>query len=401
MIEVFTKSFINCEYKKYREHILIDRERSLLPTAMVHVEKLKSLREIDQEIRGMSFRIPYESRQITIYFGMGLDGLERYQQACTAYKILMVDIEFLKKKKQLITEKEPKLNNRQFVRACPAEGCRGFLSMQWKCGMCDVWACPDCHEVIGKDKKAEHTCKLENIESANLIAKDSRPCPSCASMIFKIEGCDQMYCVQCHTPFSWNTGKIENGRIHNPHYYELMRKNNGGVIPREVGDNECGGAPTPPLVIRHLQKLYYNSKNETPDSISKSLQLWAHMDNIIQDDVVQEQALRDNTYLRVKFIMNEIDEDRFKQLLQQREKKYEKIQDTRFTLTMFNTALGDMLQRVVKSKAEAEVDDIIAEMNGLVDYTNGCLDRIGDRYNCMVGKFTDWIYTPKVRRLKK
>jgi hypothetical protein len=35
---------------------------------------------------------------------------------------------------------------RQFVRACPVADCRGFLSTAWKCGMCDNWTCPDCHE---------------------------------------------------------------------------------------------------------------------------------------------------------------------------------------------------------------------------------------------------------------
>ena len=57
-----------------------------------------------------------------------------------------------------------------------------------------------------------------------------------------------MWCVKCHTAFSWRTGAIET-KIHNPHYYEWMRsKSANGEIPREEGDaagqgteDEAGG----------------------------------------------------------------------------------------------------------------------------------------------------------------
>ena len=72
-----------------------------------------------------------------------------------------------------------------------------------------------------------------------MLAKDSKPCPKCQSLIFKINGCDQMWCTQCHTAFSWKTGKLEKN-IHNPHFYEWQRKNGGGAAPRNPGDFECG-----------------------------------------------------------------------------------------------------------------------------------------------------------------
>jgi hypothetical protein len=33
-----------------------------------------------------------------------------------------------------------------------------------------------------------------------------------------------MWCVVCRTAFSWNTGLIEDGHIHNPHYYQFLRE---------------------------------------------------------------------------------------------------------------------------------------------------------------------------------
>ena len=75
------------------------------------------------------------------------------------------------------------------------------------------------------------------IATAKMIKDSSRGCPGCGERISKIDGCDQMWCPSCHVAFSWRTGEIENGRIHNPHYYQWMRANAaGGVIPREPND---------------------------------------------------------------------------------------------------------------------------------------------------------------------
>jgi len=62
------------------------------------------------------------------------------------------------------------------------------------------------------------------VESVKLKKKDTMGCPSCGVRIYKIEGCDQMWCVECHTPFSYKTGDIVKGVVHNPHYYEYIRE---------------------------------------------------------------------------------------------------------------------------------------------------------------------------------
>ena len=77
----------------------------------------------------------------------------------------------------------------RFVRRCTAADCNGFLSSVWKCGICHVWVCPDCFEVKGLDKDSAHTCTADNLATAALLRKDTKPCPSCGEMISKIDGC--------------------------------------------------------------------------------------------------------------------------------------------------------------------------------------------------------------------
>ena len=133
-----------------------------------------------------------------------------------------------------------------FTMPCTADDCRGYLSTAYKCGICHLYTCPKCFDLIGHTRGDNtHVCKEENVQSAELIRKETKPCPSCGTRIHKIDGCDQMFCTHCKKPWSWNTGKIDvSGRIHNPHYYQLQREmaaRQGTAVPREPGDAVCGG----------------------------------------------------------------------------------------------------------------------------------------------------------------
>jgi len=153
----------------------------------------------------------------------------------------------------------PRPERVQILRGCPAEDCRGFLSVGGICGICDMKICLSCHEIIGKKGEAVeqvaelefqiterqgpgakrmHRCDPASVETAKLLQKETRPCPKCKALIFKTDGCDQMWCTQCQTPFSWNTGRVEEGRVHNPHYYEWLRRTQGSLppVPHQPGD---------------------------------------------------------------------------------------------------------------------------------------------------------------------
>lgn len=163
--ENFTNVFLSTKYKEHLEDVLFDQEKALLPSTQPLVEERIARRGLEKQIRDLSLLIDdlyKQKRDLERQINHGiLSMLSNYQ------------------------EKE----RARFVRQCPANGCRGFLSTQWKCGICEQWTCPECHELKGFNRDCQHTCDPNNVETAKLLAKDSKPCPKCQSLIFKIDGC--------------------------------------------------------------------------------------------------------------------------------------------------------------------------------------------------------------------
>lgn len=161
LTRTFGTTFINSKLKVHREQVLFDKERALLPATQPIVENINAIENMKKEID----RINIERRRLDI---------EKYR--------LIQEIDRLKRSKT-------GENRAVFIKSCPDSNCRGFLSSQWKCGLCEIWACPECHEIKGQTRDAEHTCNPDNVATARLLANDTKPCPKCRTGIYKIDGC--------------------------------------------------------------------------------------------------------------------------------------------------------------------------------------------------------------------
>ena len=217
------KSFMNGKHRKHVKNILFDVEKARFPETMPEVEMVvkkeeyarlnvgtsEEIRKLRQKIRECEKII--DNREYFIMYGHERGENHHHQ-----------------------TERK------KFMKACPKNDCEGFLSSGWKCGACGIKVCKDCEEII--EDKDEHECDPNTVATCKLLKKETKPCPSCASVIYKISGCDQMWCTQCKVAFSWNTGKKVRGHIHNPHYYEWV-KNGGGNVVMPGAALPCGGLP--------------------------------------------------------------------------------------------------------------------------------------------------------------
>lgn len=156
-----TKSFCDTKLKKHREDILFEKEKSLLPATQSYIQVLIAKEKIGDKIAEL-WRIRSDIDKT---------------------------IEAEKKRLRDLDKPVAEETKQKFIRPCPMPECRGFLSTVYKCGTCNVWACPDCKEVKGYDKNIEHTCDPEILKSVKAIESETKPCPNCAASIYKIDGC--------------------------------------------------------------------------------------------------------------------------------------------------------------------------------------------------------------------
>ena len=286
---------------------------------------------------------------------------------------------------------------RTFVRACPVNECRGFLSTAWKCGICENFTCSQCHEVKGKSRDAPHVCLEENVETAKLLAKDTKPCPNCGTRIFKLNGCDQMWCTECHTGFSWSTGEVERGNIHNPHYYEFLRRNNGrGGQPREIRDIPCGGLPD-------YTELYQKFKKLLPSDDYVILEPFHRVIGEVMDlrTWYRRRNLEDKREIRVKYLLKDYDDVQFKRMLQMKAKAQDKITNIDQVLDMFVMASTSILQRVRDISTKEQAKEILIELEELRKYMNTSMEKISVVYDCKTPSIDPDIQLHKVGERKQ
>jgi hypothetical protein len=91
-----------------------------------------------------------------------------------------------------------------------------------RCQLCEKLNCMSCETVVNGDLET-HQCKKSDLESLAEIKRESKRCPKCSIWISKIDGCNDMFCTECRTPFNYRTGEIiKKGGFHNPHYIEHL-----------------------------------------------------------------------------------------------------------------------------------------------------------------------------------
>jgi len=381
-----TKTFMTTEYVQKRRDILWNREESYLPGAMAFIPLLKETESLRKE------RLEIEKTLTDLYARIQTIQLRRQTIDQSINSGVLPE--------NLSTEVVKA--QQKFVRHCIKETCKGWLSTQWKCDLCDTRVCSDCYQ----PKTTDHICKKEDIDTADYIRKNAKNCPGCGEMIEKKDGCDMMFCTSCHTAFSWKTLEISKGAIHNPHYFAWRQAQ--GVNERTIGDIQCGGVPDtalfnhysdmkhryhfnaysnitshteifdrldfPSIENARLNKIvpgeqhggteYYSVK------ISKYHKLYLAFSNICRyleharhhtlpggryhynEDAVNTQI----RHMRLNYLQNNITKDAYKIFLANEEKKREKLRILSQPIDTLYNAASDILRRAIPSAEHTGID---------------------------------------------
>ena len=384
LMENFTKKFINGEFKKHKEDYLLERQIALLPDTQEYAEKLKMVSNLEDQVKDLYLK--KKKYQIEV---------KRISEQMSSIQNTIAEI----------MNNKFKSTNKQFTHKCPIEDCNGFLNEKYECGMCENKICKHCFEKLEEG----HECNEEKKETVAMIKKDTKPCPKCGELIHKISGCDQMYCIKCHTAYSWRTGEIERGKVHNPEYYRWMREN-GQVIPRDPLDvvyDPCGNnLVTYERLITKLRiyfpvtNIYRSRLNDTPETIkilnmhrlANHIQVYNNNNN---DNYEQMESIKRN--LRAQYLLKNIDREKFKVKLQQLEKKEEKRIRLNNLWNLIYLVILEYIGKIVDEDytiedGKREIKKIVEESEKIRKYFNNQCKIIGRMYNSVYpGVNIEWI----------
>jgi hypothetical protein len=199
-----------------------------------------------------------------------------------------------------------------------------------------------------------------------------------------------MWCPQCHCAFSWRTGQKETGVVHNPHFYEWQRKQNGGVAPRVAGDVACGGIPTYHDVRTRLIGLTAKEQEHVL-TFHRILNHVQHVDLVRYHNVFNEL---DNQDLRIQYLLGNMTKEEIKVEVQKREKKREKERAMRRAMEVLVQAGTDIVRRLMSETDILKKRKILEEFDALRLYINELLAKINDRLKLSVPQYSwNWATT--------
>jgi hypothetical protein len=264
----------------------------------------------------------------------------------------------------------------KLVQRCPAAGCLGFVtSATMKCGLCSVALCKKCRNVldVGPDTApATHVCSSEDVATVAMLRADTKPCPKCAAPIYKIDGCDQMWCTACHVAFSWKTGTEVTTAIHNPHYYAYMRATHGGVVPPQAGPLPRCNHLTNPAVIAY--------------AFGPSYRLALHM----QHEGVGTVTEPCHATLRAKFLTGAICEKEFKRRVFLADRQAERRRESAMVAQTVIQVLLDMSTQLAREEVvdRRRHDAAAQQAAALIAYANSCWEALAKLHKVYFPRIT-------------
>ena len=332
----FPAAFIR-EWKNKQIQSKYEREISLLPLAQAVLDHEKQKQALVQAVEVVQDHIA------ELMARLNSAKMEKFRLARNLY----------------IYESNYKKGINVYVRPCPNDSCRGFLSTDWKCGICDSVVCSQCHEIKKANANAnanaeQLTCNEDSVKTAKMIQADSRPCPKCHAYIFKIDGCNQLWCVNCHTAFHWNTGCIiEDTRyFHNPHYFEWIQSQS-----HELDDDKETATVSE---YRDINPVFISLFTQAINPLSTlHAPSYERLTFFIQDkcrkivelrrDVLPKYTVsveKENEDLRLDYLKNRVDSKRFHDVLSRRYTLQESRREYGQIMTMFVNASTDIAYRL-------------------------------------------------------
>ena len=346
-------TFFNTTYKNHKIDGIMIIERNLLPMAQPIVQIERKISRTKEKLSSLTVKMKVVTNEINKLKRTTNDPEKLYQlnENLNIYKSIIPDMKFYIQ--DLISKRSSK-HSYVYINKCQTENCQGYLNLEFHCDLCESSFCQQCY----KKKSFEHTCHPDDILTTNLLKTDTKPCPGCKTPIFKIEGCSQMFCTNCKTTFDWQTMVIDySGFVHTPEFFEHMNKNGEDVV-----------------FLPNIELVHYVLALETHASHKHTVLNHYSLVQHFQLDILQkypdQKNQEENLDLRVKFLMDEIDEIKWRSTIKLRDTLFQKKKSVRKILDYFVWYSLNYFDEFEYFVSEEEIHDFIVRSEHLRTYTN-------------------------------
>ena len=382
--------------QKHRENVLFERQRAMCPQTQHYVKRAINMetRDIKRTQLSQTQRVYHALRDViqfcknnefklNTYTEETLGGMMNLQKnihdnlSSLKTDVRRINTELQNNDSTVRTKTNSKI---QFSLPCPREDCKGFVTAdnKWQCGICDCALCKHCH----METSEYHECKQEDVDSATLIKQSTRSCPSCSTLIHKIEGCNQMWCTQCNTAFCYRTGQRFTRNIHNPHYFDWLNRNAHINVndPQNTQPLLCNENIAQYRLVNHINTVLKN--DDVRKCVLEEVRLKYHAladGNRYQRDEYNPEV--ENRTQRVNWMRGLINDTKFKRFVQSREKRWNV--DTRLyqVYDMYNNMSNEIILKIIKEVNKENMLGLYKELFELRKYTNSCFGRVGAIYS--------------------
>ena len=303
---------------------------------------------------------------------------------------------------------------------CPASDCRGFVSGSY-CGTCKREVCKKCREFtilnqdqsktqgtdseepqkcnsktntssntkqsiysnsntntnsnfmnVSNQKHKKHECNSQILASIQSIDQESKSCPRCRALIFKIEGCNHMFCTNCRTHFDWVSGRVLTSSSNHHYDSTVLFSKNVALFKHSNSENteQCTTDPftdaIPNSVIISIrsstkgEELYRALWKET---ISARYLLRKRLNTYDTELQYQEGLLR----IRLMYLRKQVTENQAKSRILQEDEKHEKIFRQRTLLEMYLNACNDLQRMVYVNQSSSQINEALRIYKILID----------------------------------
>jgi len=388
-----SKSFLDVEYKKHQISALLSREEASLGD-------LQGLVPVRASIDRLTETIKTEKAQIKSWLLLPQEETRhrRFQTRNSLRvhqdeKSRLMQCWELGRAPDNVTEttshhESTESTKAVFFMACPRTDCRGRVSSVYKCGLCQHWACQDCHADKGLERNgAPHECRKEDRETVQMLQQNTKNCPECHEGIFKEYGCDQMWCTRCRTCFSWNTGKKLNGAIHNPHYYEYIFQNRTTDAHADA-HHACGGEEGFPNYHRLVEKWSRHDSGIAKQDqmmLNNTHRLVNHIRYVEMprlQTILDDQEVKNGRKWGVEYLRHHISREEWGQKLYVAYRKKEREQRKLNIFDMFHRVTCDLYRNWYNHDMTGT--EIIESLYKLLEYANENIQLFNKQYGTKV-----------------